>query len=228
MSKTSEKLTAREFVWEHRIRQRIVFERIILQVGSPREQSRAQQFLEAMAQANPELLEDNEQYALDLYYERHQYTPELFEDKEYSKPRGRQTALKLPRDVAWEERAVHRAAREYMDLFHPCDKHFDNAMKGLLYLKSLHPKLFAKARTQAVAQREQILTFDIYCKCNCASKQERQAAASFQVADRGRFKQVSGRISRARQYLAGETESRKGEWQFFLDRIGEVAPEMLA
>ena len=47
MTKSTEKLTAREFVWVHRIRQRIAFERIILTVGNPNEKLRAKQFLEA-------------------------------------------------------------------------------------------------------------------------------------------------------------------------------------
>lgn len=227
MAKSSEKLTAREFVWEHRIRQRIALERIILTVGSPRERSRARQFLEAMGQANPELLEDIEQYVLDLLYERDQYTPELFDKSEYAKAAGRKTALKLPKDILWEERVIRRAAREYRDLFHPCENHFRNAMKGLQYLHSLHPELFARGRAQVIAQRDQILTFEIYCKCCSTTKQDRQPADSFHRTDSGRFKAVSKRIAQARKSLVQTGANHQVDWQFFLDRIREVTPEML-
>lgn len=227
MSKPSEKWTAREFVWEHRIRQRIAFERIILTVGKPQEKYRAQQFLEAMERANPELFEDVEQYTLDLVYDSKQYTPELFDDSEYSKATGRKIALKLPKDIIWEERIIRRSVREYRALFHPCENLFNNAMKGLQYLHNLHPELFARARSQIIEQRDQILTFDIYCKCNCTTKQDRQPADSFKIANSGRFKKVSKRITSAKQALDSGIDSGRGDWQFFLDRIREVAPEML-
>ena len=227
MSKPSEKLTPREFVWEHRIRQRIAFERIILTVGNPKEKSRAEQFLEAMERANPKLLEDVEQYTFDLFYDSNQYTPELFDDTEYSKATGRKTALKMPKDIIWEERIIRRSVREYIDLFHPCENSFKNAMKGLQYLKNLHPELFARARVQVIEQRDQILTSEIYCKCNCTTKQDRQPADSFKIANRGRFKNVSKRITYAKQTLDSAGNGSQSEWQFFLDRIREVAPEML-
>ena len=66
MAKSAETLTAHESVWVFRIRQRIALERIILEVGNPKERSRAKQFLEAMEQACPELFEDFEQYDLEL------------------------------------------------------------------------------------------------------------------------------------------------------------------
>ncbi len=227
MSKPSEKWTAREFVWEHRIRQRIAFERIILTVGKPGEKYRAQQFLAAMERANPELFEGIEQYTLDLFYDSKQYTPELFDDSEYSKAAGRKIALKLPQDILWEERVIRRSAREYRDLFHPCENMFKNAMKGLQYVKNLHPELFARARRQIVEQRAQILTFDIYCPCNCTTKQDRQPAGSFKITNRGRFKNVSKRITFARQAVDSGGDCDQGDGQFLLDRIREVAPEML-
>ena len=238
MSKPSEKLTAREFVWEHRLRQRITFEQIILMVGNPKEKYRAKQFLEAMEKANPklledidhltpELLEDIDHLTPELLEDIGPLTPELFDDSEYSKAKGRKTALKLPQDILWEERIIRRAIRDYRDLFHPCDNLFNNAMKGLGYLNNLHPKLFVRARDQAIEQRDQILTCDIYCKCDCTTTENRQPADSFKITNRGRFEKVSKRITYARQTLEGIGDHRQGDWQFFLDRIGEVAPEML-
>jgi hypothetical protein len=227
MSKPSEKWTAREFVWEHRLRQRIAFERIILTVGKPREKSRAQQFLEAMERANPELFEGIEQYTLDLFSARRQYTPELFDESEYSRAQGRRTALKLPRDILWEERIIRRSVREFGDLFHPCEPTFKNAMKGLRYLKNLHPELFSRARALAIEQRDRILTSEFFCPCNCATVQDRQAAESFRIADRGRFKTVSKRITAAKLALESTVDSAQSDWRFFLDRIRDVAPEML-
>jgi len=227
MSKPSENLTAIESVWEHRIRQRIAFERIILTIGNPKEKYRAKQFLEAMERANPKLLEDVEQYTLDLFYDRYQHTPELFDESEYSKAKGHKTALKLPKDIRWEERVIRRAVREYRDLFHPCDFFFNNAMKGLQYLSTLLPELFAKARVQAIEQRDQILNFEIDCKCNCTTKEDRQPADSFKITHRGRFKKVSKRITYAKQVLERTGHSQQSDSQFFLDRVSEVAPEML-
>ncbi len=97
MSKPSEKLTAREFIWEHRLRQRITLERIILTVGNPKEKYRAKQFLEAMEKANPKLLlEDIDHHTPELLEDIDHHTSELFDDSEYSKAKGRKTALKLP------------------------------------------------------------------------------------------------------------------------------------
>lgn len=227
MSKPSEKLTAREFVWEHRLRQRITLERIILTVGNPKEQYRAKQFLEAMEQANPKLLEEIDQHSHVLLEDVDPYTSELFDESEYSKVKGRKTALKLPKDILWEERIVRRAVREYRDLFHPCEHCFDNAMKGLQYLNNLHSELFARARAQAIERRDQILTFEIYCKCDCTTKEDRQLADSFKVTSRGRFKNVSQRITYAKQNQESLGGSRQSDWQFFLDRVRDVAPEML-
>ncbi len=224
MTKLFEKLTAHEYVWVYRIRQRIALERIILTVGAFHEKHRAKQFLEAMEQANPELFEDIDLHAPELLEDLGHNTPELFDESEYSKAKGRKTALKLPRDIRWEERIIRRAASEYRDLFHPCENHFNNAMKGLKYLNNLHPELFARARVQAVEQRDQILTFDIYCKCDCTTKEERQPADAFKITNRGRFKNASKRVTNAKQTLG---DSRQSDWQFFLDRIREVAPEML-
>jgi hypothetical protein len=227
MTKSTDKLTAREFVWVHRIRQRIAYERIILTVGNPREKSRAKQFLEAMEQAHPKLLEDIDQYTLELLEDSDPYTPELFGDSEYCKAKGRKTALKLPKDIVWEERVIRRAAREYRDLFHPCESFFNNAMKGLQYLYNLHPKLFARAKDQAIEQRDQILSFEIYCKCDCTTRENSHPADSFKITSRGRFENVSKRISFARKALESTGDNNQGRWQFFLDRIKEVAPEML-
>jgi hypothetical protein len=227
MTKSTEKLTAREFVWVHRIRQRIAFERIILTVGNPNEKLRAKQFLEAIEQANPKLLEDIEQYTLEALDDNDQHTPELFDDSEYSKATGRKTALKLPKDILWEERIIRRAASEYRDLFHPCEKIFDNAMKGLQYLYNLHPKLFVKAKAQAIEQRDQILNFDIYCKCGCTNPENSHPADSFKDTNQGRFESVSKRISFAKQALEDTCANSQGHWQFFLARVREVAPEML-
>lgn len=227
MKNSPEKSPPREFVWEHRLRQRITLERIILAVGNPEEKSRAKQFLEAMEQANPQLLEDVEQYTLDFFYDRNQYTPELFDDSEYCKAKGPKTALKLPRDILWEERITRRAVREYRDLFHPCDVLFNNAMKGLQYLNNLLPELFARARIQAIEQRDKILTFEIHCQCDCTTKEDRQPADSFTITDSGRFMKASKRISNAKQSLESNDDPRLSDWQFFLDRIRDVAPEML-
>lgn len=225
MTKSADSLTARESVWAYRIRQKIALERIVLAVGNPREKYRAMQFLQAMEDACPELLEDFEQYDfefLDLP------APELFDEDEYSTAKGRKTALKLPRDVVWEEKIINRAAREYADLFHPCTKTFDNAMIGLQYLSNLHPELFARARARAIEQRGQILTSEIYCPCGCTTPENRQPADSFRIAERGRFENVSKRIAHARQAMADAGDDQQGDGQFFLDRIREIAPEMLA
>lgn len=227
MTNTTEKLTAREFVWAHRIRQRIVFEQIILTVGNPKERSRAQQFLEAMEQAYPELLQDIDQYAPEILEDYDSYTPELFDDSEYAEAKGRKTALKLPKDIIWEERVIRRATREFRDLFHPCEHFFNNAMKGLQYLHNLHPQLFARARDQAIEQREEILNFEIDCQCDCTNPENRRHADSFKITNRGRFENVSKRISLAKQSLEGAGNHVHGHWQFFLDRVRDVAPEML-
>jgi hypothetical protein len=227
MTKSTEELTAREFVWVHRIRQRIAFERIILTVGKPDEQLRAKQFLEAMQQAHPRLFEDIDQYTLELIEDEDPYTPELFDDSEYLKAGGRKTALKLPKDILWEERVIKRAAREYRDLFHPCENFFNNAMKGLQYLYNLHPKLFTRAKDQAIEQRDQILSFEIYCQCDCTTPENRQPADLFKCTNQGRFENVSKRIVSARQALEETGDDSQGHWPFFLDRIREVAPEML-
>jgi hypothetical protein len=227
MTKLSEKLTAYESVWVYRLRQRIALERIILTVGNSKEQHQAKKFLEAMEQANPELFEDIELCIPELLDDNEPGTLELFDEREYSQARGRKVALKLPRDIRWEDRVIRRAAREYRELFHPCENLFKNAMKGLQYLNNLHPELFARAKALAIEQRDQILTFEIYCKCNCTPHEDLQPAETFRITDRGRFKNASRRIAHARQVLAGPGDSRQGNWQFFLDRIGEVAPEML-
>jgi hypothetical protein len=227
MAKFTEELFARESVWIHRIRQRIAFERIIATVGKSGEQARAKQFLEAMEQAHPELLEDIEQYTLDFFREIDYHPPELFDESEYSKAMGRKTALKLPKDIRWEERNIRRAVREYRDLFHPCEVFFNNAMKGLQYMHKLLPELFAKARAQAIEQRNQVLTFEIYCQCNCTTTINSRPADAFKSTDQGRFEAVSKRITAARQALEDTEDSRQGHWQFFLDRIREITPEML-
>lgn len=224
MTKPTETLTARESVWTYRIRQKIALERIVLTVGNPKEKYRAKQFLEAMEHAYPELLEDFEQYAFELL---DRPAPELFDESEYSKAKGRKTALKLPKDIVWEEKIISRAVREYTDLFHPCMDIFNNAMQGLQYLSNLHPELFVRARTQAIEQRDQILTSEIYCKCGCTTPDNRQPADSFKIASRGRFQSVSKRIAYARQAKPVPGDNSQCDWQFFLDRIGEVAPEML-
>jgi len=224
MTKPTETLTARESVWTYRIRQKIALERIVLAVGNPKEKYRAKQFLEAMEDAYPELLEDFEQYTFELLDHP---TPELFDESEYSKAKGRKTALKLPKDIIWEEKIIKRAVREYADLFHPCMNIFNNAMQGLQYLSNLHPELFVRARTQAIEQRDQILTIEIYCKCGCTTPENRQPADSFKIANRGRFESVSKRIAYARQATEETGDNLQDDWQFFLDRIREVAPEML-
>lgn len=225
MAKYSETLTASESVWTYRIRQRIALERIILKVGKPREKSRAKRFLEAMEQACPELLEDFEQYDLEL----HDYpAPELFDPSEYVEARGRKQAFKLPKDIVWEDKVIKRAVRDYADLFHPCDNAFHNAMTGLRYLSTLHPELFARARTQAIAQRDRLLSCEIYCKCGCTNPENSQPADSFKLTKKGRFASVSQRIEHARQTSGATSDMNDPDWQFFLDRVREVAPEMLA
>lgn len=224
MTKPVETLTARESVWAYRIRQRIALERIILSVGKPKERYRAQQFLEAMEKACPELLEDFEQYDLEL---RDPLAPELFDESEYSEAKGYKKAFKLPKDIVWEEKAVKRAVRDYADLFHPCENTFHSAMMGLRYLSTLHPEIFATARARAIEQRDQILSSEIHCKCGCSTPENRQPADSFKQADRGRFGNVSKRIVFARQSLDAQSDNSYEDWQFFLDRVREVAPEML-
>lgn len=226
MTKTADKLSAREFVWAHRIRQRVAFERIVLTVGNPRERVRAQQFLEAMQQANPELFEDIEQYTLDLFGDRDSLTPELFDDSEYARAAGRKTALKLPKDIAWEEKVTRRAARDYQDLFHPCERVFNNAMKGLQFLNHLSQELFTSARALAIEQKDQILDCDLFCSCDCITPENRRPATVFQITDGGRLENVSKRIARARQALEGTDEDRQRYWRFFLDRIRDIAPDM--
>lgn len=227
MEKITEKMSAREFVWVHRLRQRIALEQIVLTIGNRKEKDRAKQFLDAMKQACPELLEDVEQYTLDLFDDSNKETLELFDEREYIPAKGRKTALKLPQDILWEERVIRRAVREYNYLFHPCEKTFQDAMKGLRYLHSLHPALFARARDRAIEQREQILSFEIYCKCNCISPQNCQPAESFNDTGQGRFEMTVKRIAKARSQSAiFEEGSSQEEWQFFLDRLNEVAPEL--
>jgi hypothetical protein len=225
MSRLSETLTAQEHVWVYRLRQRIVLERIVLTVGSPREKLKAKQFLDAMEQANPELLKDIDLHAPELLEDDGPLTPELFDESEYSRPRGRMTALKLPKDLIWEDRVIRRAAREYRELFHPCEKLFRNALKGLQYLHRLHPELFTRARVLSVEQRNRILTAELYCPCDCATKEDRQPADSFKTTDRGRFRTVSKRIDAAKHQ--GSADGCKDDGQFFLDRIRDIAPEML-
>ena len=217
-------LTARESVWTYRIRQRIALERIILKVGKPKEKSRAKRFLEAMQQACPELLDDFEQYDLEL----HDYpAPELFDPSEYVEARGRKQAFKLPKDIVWEDKVIRRAVRDYAELFHPCDNAFHNAMTGLRYLNTLHPELFTRARARAIEQRGQILTCELYCKCGCTTPENRRPAASFKMAQKGRFANVSQRIEHARQAPGSTGDMNDPDWLFFLDRVKEVAPEML-
>jgi|GEM_PF-2412164 hypothetical protein len=227
MTKLSETLTAQEYVWAYRLRQRIVLERIVLTVGNPRERRKAKQFLEAMEQANPELFEDIDLQTPELLQDIEPQTPELFDASEYSRARGRKTALKLPKDIMWEDRTIRRAAREYRELFHPCENLFRNALKGLQYLHRLHPELFTRARVLAIEQRNQILTSDIYCQCDCATQEDRQPADSFKISDRGRFRNVSMRITHAMQATVSSGVNGQIDWQFFLNRIRDVAPEML-
>lgn len=227
MSSPSEKISAREFVWVHRLRQRIILERIVLSIGTPDEQNKAKQFLDGLMDANPELFSDLEQYTPDLFDDAGDQTPELFDNSEYSAPRGRKTALKLPQDILWEEKTVRRAVREFRDLFHPCDEKFSNAMKGLQYLNHLFPDLFERAKEQIAAERDQILDFEVYCKCDCATKEESLPANSFSLTDKGRFQKVSGRIAAAKRQDDEAANGRKVNWGFFLERIREVAPEMV-
>jgi len=224
MTKPTETLTARESVWTYRIRQKIALERIVLTVGNPKEKYRAKQFLEAMEHAYPELLEDFEQYTFELLDHP---TPELFDESEYSKAKGRKTALKLPKDIVWEEKIISRAVREYTELFHPCMNIFNNAMQGLQYLSNLHPELFVRARAQAIEQRDQVLSMEIYCKCGCTSPENSQPADSFKIANLGRFEGVSKRIDYAKQTIEIPGDISHDDCQFFLDRIREIAPEML-
>lgn len=227
MTRPSDILTAREFVWVHRIRQRIAFERIILTIGNPKDKARAKQFLEAMEQANPELFEDIDRDTPELVEEAHPDIPELFDASEYCEAKVRKTALKMPKEILSEERIVRRAAKEYTDLFHPCANFFNNAMKGLQFLNEINPELFARARDRAIEQREQILTDDIYCKCGCTTPENRQPADSFKITNRGRFENVSRRISEAQAAIKASDDKQRQFWQFFLDKISEMAPEML-
>jgi len=227
MTKYPENLTAHESVWVYRLRQRIVLERIILDVGNSRERRRAKQFLDSMEQANPELFEDMDLSVPLLFEELEPSTPELFDEREYSHATGRKTALKLPQDILWEEKIIRRTVREFRDLFHPCEDHFKNAMKGLKYLLSLHPDLFARARAQAIEQRNQILNFDIHCKCGCTANENLAPEDSFRVASQGRFRNVSRRIASACQVLEGNHNDEHDDSLFFLDRVREIAPEMI-
>jgi hypothetical protein len=180
-----------------------------------------------MEKANPNLLEGIDHYTPEFLEEIDYHAPELFDDSEYSKAKGRKTALKLPKDILWEDRIIRRAVREYRDLFHPCEISFNDAMKGLLYLNNLLPELFARARVQAIEQRDQILTFEIHCKCDCTTNEDRQPADLFKITNRGRFKNVSKRITYAKQTLKSTGDRSQSDWRFFLDRIREVSPEML-
>jgi hypothetical protein len=198
-----------------------------LSIGTPDEQAKARQFLDGLMDANPELFTDLEKYTPDLFDDAEAETPELFDTSEYSAPKGRKTALKLPQDILWEKKTVRRAVREYRDLFHPCEEKFSNAMKGLQYLNHLFPDLFSRAKEQIVAERDQVLDFEVYCKCDCASKEEHLPAESFSLADKGRFRKVSERIAAANREEDEATYGSKVNWGFFLERIREVAPEML-
>lgn len=227
MNPSTDKISAREFVWVHRLRQRIILERIVLSIGTPDEQVKAKQFLDGLMDANPELFADLEQYTPDLFDDSETQTPELFDNSEYSEAKGKKTALKLPQDILWEEKTIRRAVREYRDLFHPCEEKFANAMKGLQYLNHLFPDLFERAKEQILAERDQILDFEIYCKCDCASNEDRLPAVSFALVEKGRFRKVSERLAAAQRGDGEATYGRKVNWDFFLDRIREVAPEMV-
>ena len=227
MTTATDKISAREFVWVHRLRQRIILERIVLSIGTPDEQAKAKQFLDGMKQANPELFEGLDHYTPELFDDADAQTPELFDDSEYVAAKGRKTAFKLPSDILWEEKTIRRAVREYRDLFHPCEETFANAMKGLQYLDHLFPDLLLKAKAQAVTQRDKILDFEVDCKCKCASKEEQPAANAFRLASSGRFRKVSERIAAAKKEDDESTYGRKINWPFFLERIREIAPEML-
>ena len=227
MSKPSGKPTARDFTWEHRLRQRIALERIISTFGTPEEKLQSKKFLEAMEQANPDLLEDVEQYILDFFENSDDDTPELFDEREYLKIKGHKPVFPLPKEKLWEDKIIRRAVVDYQNLFHPCDNSFHNAVMGLQYLNTIHPELFARARIKAVEQKARILTVEISCDCNCTSKRDRQPAGAFITTDTGRFKNVSQRIRDAKQRIESGRDQSHIEWQFFLDRISEIAPEML-
>jgi len=104
---------------------------------------------------------------------------------------------------------------------------FNNAMQGLQYLSNLHPELFVRARAQAIEQRDQVLSMEIYCKCGCTSPENSQPADSFKIANLGRFEGVSKRIDYAKQTIEIPGDISHDDCQFFLDRIREIAPEML-
>ncbi|MEJ2471054.1 MAG: hypothetical protein P8Y91_03585 [Desulfuromonadales bacterium] len=227
MPKAMDHLTARESVWVHRIRQRIALERIVLSVGNARERQRAKRFLDAMEEANPELFDGIDEDTFQLLEDLTEPAPELFDSSEYCPAKGRKTALKLPRDILWEERVVRRATREFWDLFHPCDIRFTNAMKGLQYLQTLHPDLFARAREQAFTRREQILTRTLTCPCGCLTSQNRKPAAAFGNIGSGRMEKVAERIRTAKATGEEGVGRNPAEGRFFLERIGEIAPEML-
>lgn len=95
----AETVTARESVWVRRIRQKIVFERILLQAGK------------AGDQAHPELLEDIEQCMLDFFTENDESSPELLDESEYFKAKECKTASRLLQVIRWQEKK-HQAGRQ--------------------------------------------------------------------------------------------------------------------
>jgi hypothetical protein len=226
MSNVSRKISALDTVWEHRLRQRIALEKIVLQAGNPKDRLKAKKFLDSMAKANPQLLENIEQYMLDLIYGPCEQDLELFDVKDYSKAGGLKRAIKLPKDIAWEKRMIKRTVQDYMDLFHPCENKFHDAMIGLQYAQKLHPGLFAEAKNEALEIRNQILACDFECPCHSIEPEESQLAESFAISGTGRFKVISSRI-RLAQNLKNANMDNHMDWSFFLDRINEIAPEML-
>jgi hypothetical protein len=67
----------------------------------------------------------------------------------------------------------------------------------------------------------------MYCKCDCITPEDSHPADSFKLTDRGRFEAVSKRISFARKALEGAVDNSRDHWAFFLERVEEIAPEML-
>lgn len=226
MSKISGKLSALDTVWEHRLRQRIALEKIVLTGGNTKDQLKAKKFLDSMAKANPHLFEDIEQYMLDLIYGPHEQDQELFDAKDYTKASGFKRAIRLPKDIAWEKRMIKRTVQDYMDLFHPCDNKFHDAMIGLQYAQKLHPRLFAEAKKQAIEARNQILCCDVNCPCHPLKPEEKKQAESFKSDGSDRFTNVAARLRSARSSCNTNGNDHMN-WNFFLERVKDIAPEML-
>ena len=133
---------------------------------------------------------------------------------------------KMAKESYVKDEAFMKVSKAYKDLFLPCEKKFENAMTFLLSFRQGAPGLMFLASEIVFDQREEILTGSVR-DCSCTTTENIKLAESFKFTTQGRLENVSKRIAQAK--VAVETSGAEDEWfwQFFLDRVREVAPEML-